>query len=275
MTFFSSFDKQHHCWLHHFQKEETHLSLQFLQHVWNLSKSISNPCLKSDFQLVSPRLSHRRSELRWAQRLSGSPQKLALCQARFVWRWVSFNRFFFNVFCLFSKNVYFFSKLRVFFGKSGASDKRMPEMNYQILILVFDFDFGSIDCGVVFLVGQLDQPLPKLSWPGTSPFWRSIGGMLGMGPEVFIIGCREFVVENWGLNRDFFKNKKLQCRYCSSSTCVASSHSNYGDVRFVEIMLTSLNQKIRGFSMQQLAGAVAGTRGENFQWNSGRVFVDV
>lgn len=61
------------------------------------------------------------------------------------------------MFCLFSKNVYFFSKLRVFFGKSGASDKRMPEMNYQILILVFDFDFGSIDCGVVFLVGQLDR----------------------------------------------------------------------------------------------------------------------
>lgn len=36
-------------------------------------------------------------------------------------------------------------------------------MNYQILILVFDFDFDSIDCGVVFLVGQLDQPLAKLS----------------------------------------------------------------------------------------------------------------
>ena len=63
------------------------------------------------------------------------------------------------------------------------------------------------------------------------------------------------------------------CSCCSSSTCVASSHSNYGDVRFVEIMLTSLNQKIRGFSMQQLAGAVAGTRGENFQWNSRRVFL--
>lgn len=29
----------------------------------------------------------------------------------------------------------------------------------------------------------------------------------------------------------------------------------------------------RGFSMQQLAGAVAGTRGENFQWNSRRVFL--
>lgn len=79
-------------------------------HIWNSEIWFPTGCL------LFFRLSHRRSELRWAQRLSGSPQKLTLCQARFVWRWIfsSNGVFFQRVLFIFQESL-FFLEITIFF----------------------------------------------------------------------------------------------------------------------------------------------------------------
>lgn len=131
------------------------------------SVKISNPCLKStfeirksDFQLVvccfsgcrtAAPSSGERSDCRGAPR-SSRCVKLGSFEDGFFLQ----TGFSFNVFCLFSKNLYFFSKLRFFFGTSGAS-----EMNYQILSMFLILIL--IRSTAVLCFWLKDQPLPKLS----------------------------------------------------------------------------------------------------------------